>query len=87
MVALTRTNERRSEMERITRRIDETHACYAICEKECPDGICEDNPACVCTASKMAMKPLTGVRGHRTHPGADPGAEGAGYGESANKRY
>lgn len=45
-------------MERITRRIDEMHACYAICEKECPDGICEDNPACVCTASKMAMKRL-----------------------------
>lgn len=45
-------------MERITKRIDETHACYAICEKECPDGICEDNPACICTASKMAMKRL-----------------------------
>ena len=49
---------RGAEMERITKRIDETHACYAICEKECPDGICEDNPACVCTASKMAMKRL-----------------------------
>ena len=45
-------------MERITKRIDETHACYAICEKECPDGIYEDNPACMCTASKMAMKRL-----------------------------
>ena len=37
---------------------DEDHACYAICEKECPDGIYADNPACVCTASKMAMKRL-----------------------------
>ena len=45
-------------MERITKRIDETHACYAICEKECPDGIYEDNPACMCMASKMAMKRL-----------------------------
>ena len=45
-------------MERITKRIDDTHACYAICEKECPDGIYADNPACVCTASKMAMKRL-----------------------------
>ena len=45
-------------MERITKRIDETHACYAICEKECPDGIYKDNPACMCTASKMAMKRL-----------------------------
>ena len=45
-------------MERIIKRIDETHACYAICEKECPDGIYEDNPACVCTASRMAMKRL-----------------------------
>lgn len=45
-------------MERITKRVDEDHACYAICEKECPDGIYADNPACVCTASKMAMKRL-----------------------------
>ena len=45
-------------MERITKRIGKTHACYAICEKECPDGIYNDNPACMCTASKMAMKPL-----------------------------
>lgn len=45
-------------MDRITKRIDDTHACYAICEKECPDGIYADNPACVCTASKMAMKRL-----------------------------
>lgn len=45
-------------MERITKRIDETHACYAICEKECPDGIYEDNPACKCTASHMALKRL-----------------------------
>lgn len=45
-------------MERITKRIDDTHACYAICEKECPGGIYADNPACVCTASKMAMKRL-----------------------------
>ena len=28
-----------------------------------------------------------GLRGHRPHPGADPGAEGAGYGESASKRH
>lgn len=45
-------------MDRITKRIDDTHACYAICEKECPDGIYADNPACVCTASKIAMKRL-----------------------------
>lgn len=45
-------------MERITKRIGETHACYAICEKECPDGIYEDNPACKCTASHMALKRL-----------------------------
>lgn len=45
-------------MERITKRVDEDHACFAICEKECPDGIYEDNPACTCTASKMAMKRL-----------------------------
>ena len=45
-------------MERITKRIGKTHACYAICEKECPDGIYNDNPACMCTASKMAMKRL-----------------------------
>lgn len=45
-------------MERITKRVDEDHACYAICEKECPDGTYADNPACVCTASKMAMKRL-----------------------------
>ena len=45
-------------MDRITKRIDETHACYAICEKECPDGIYEDNPACKCTASHMALKRL-----------------------------
>lgn len=45
-------------MERITKRVDEDHACYAICEKECPDGIYADNPACVCTASKIAMKRL-----------------------------
>ena len=45
-------------MDRITKRIDETHACYAICEKECPDGIYEDNPACKCTASKMALERL-----------------------------
>lgn len=45
-------------MERITKRIDETHACYAICERECPDGIYEDNPACKCTASHMALKRL-----------------------------
>ena len=45
-------------MERLTKRIDETHACYAICEKECPDGIYEDNPACKCTASHMALKRL-----------------------------
>ena len=45
-------------MERITKRIDETHACYAVCEKECPDGIYKDNPACKCTASKMATKRL-----------------------------
>lgn len=45
-------------MERITKWIDETHACYAICEKECPDRIYEDNPACKCTASTMAMKRL-----------------------------
>ena len=45
-------------MERITKRIDETHACYAICEKECPDEIYEDNPACKCTASHMALKRL-----------------------------
>lgn len=45
-------------MERITKRIGKTHACYAICEKECPDGIYEDNPACMYTASKMAMKRL-----------------------------
>lgn len=45
-------------MDRITKRIDDTHACYAICEKECPDGIYADNPACMCAASKMAMKRL-----------------------------
>ena len=45
-------------MERITKRIGKTHACYAICEKECPDGIYNDNPACMCTALKMAMKRL-----------------------------
>ena len=45
-------------MDRITKRIDVTHACYAICEKECPDGIYEDNPACKCTASHMALKRL-----------------------------
>ena len=45
-------------MERITKRIDEKHACYAICEKECPDGIYADNQACMCTASKMAAKRL-----------------------------
>lgn len=45
-------------MDRITKCIDDTHACYAICEKECPDGIYADNPACVCTASKIAMKRL-----------------------------
>lgn len=45
-------------MERITKRIGETHACYAICEKECPDGIYEDNPACKCTASHMALNRL-----------------------------
>ena len=42
-------------MERITKRIGKTNACYAICEKECPDGIYEDNPACMCTASHMAL--------------------------------
>ena len=26
-----------------------------------------------------------GVRGHRTYPGADPGAEGAGYGEGTRR--
>ena len=36
----------------------EKYACYAICEKECPDGIYADNAACMCTASKMAMKRL-----------------------------
>ncbi len=45
-------------MERITKRIGEKYACYAICEKECPDGIYADNAACMCTASKMAMKRL-----------------------------
>ena len=45
-------------MERVTKWIDENHVCYAICEKECPDGIYKDNPACMCTASKMAMKRL-----------------------------
>lgn len=45
-------------MDRIMKRIDDTHACYAICEKECPDGIYADNPACMCAASKMAMKRL-----------------------------
>ena len=25
------------------------------------------------------------IRGHRPHPGADPGAEGAGYGERAGR--
>ena len=45
-------------MERVTKRIDEKHICYAICEKECPDGICADNQACMCTASKMAMRRL-----------------------------
>ena len=45
-------------MERLTKWIDENHVCYAICQKECPDGIYKDNPACMCTASKMAMKRL-----------------------------
>lgn len=45
-------------MERITKRIGKKYACYAICEKECPDGIYADNAACMCTASKMAMKRL-----------------------------
>lgn len=45
-------------MERVTKWIDENHVCYTICEKECPDGIYKDNPACMCTASKMAMKRL-----------------------------
>ena len=45
-------------MERVTKRIDKKHVCYAICEKECPDGIYADNQACMCTASKMAMKRL-----------------------------
>lgn len=45
-------------MERLTKWIDENHVCYAICQKECPDGIYKDNPACMCTASKMALKRL-----------------------------
>lgn len=45
-------------MERVTKRIDETHACYAICERKCPDGIYDDNPACMCTASFEALKRL-----------------------------
>lgn len=45
-------------MERLTKRIDENHACFAICEKECPDGIYADNPACMCTAGRAALKKL-----------------------------
>lgn len=45
-------------MERLTKRIDDNHACFAICEKECPDGIYADNPACMCTAARAALKKL-----------------------------
>lgn len=45
-------------MERLTKRIDDNHACFAICEKECPDGIYADNPACMCTAGVAALKRL-----------------------------
>lgn len=45
-------------MERLTKRIDDNHACFAICEKECPDGIYADNQACMCTAGIAALKKL-----------------------------
>lgn len=45
-------------MDRLTKRIDENHVCFAICEKECPDGIYNDNPACMCTAAKAALEKL-----------------------------
>lgn len=45
-------------MERITKHIGEDKVCYAICEKDCPDGIYADNPACMCTASKQAQRRL-----------------------------
>lgn len=45
-------------MERLTKRMDENHVCFAICEKECPDGIYNDNPACMCVAAKAALKKL-----------------------------
>lgn len=45
-------------MNRVTKRIDDKHACYRICEKKCPDGITKDNPACLCTASIQAMEKL-----------------------------
>lgn len=45
-------------MERLTKRIDDNHVCFAVCEKECPDGIYADNPACMCTAGVAALKRL-----------------------------
>lgn len=45
-------------MERLTKRIDDNHVCFAVCEKECPDGIYADNPACMCTAGRAALKKL-----------------------------
>lgn len=45
-------------MDGLTKRIDESHACFAICEKECPDGIYSDNPACMCTAARLALGKL-----------------------------
>ena len=45
-------------MKRITKHIGADKVCYAICEKDCPDGIYADNPACMCTASMQAQKRL-----------------------------
>lgn len=42
-------------MNRLTKKIDENHICFTICENKCPDGIYEGNPACVCTAAKEAL--------------------------------
>lgn len=45
-------------MERLTKRIDENHACFAMCENECPYGIYDDNPTCMCEAATKALKKL-----------------------------
>lgn len=47
-------------MERLTKQIDSKYACFARCEKSCPDGIYADNKACMCSSAKLALKKLLG---------------------------